>query len=581
MQMVGWLPGRQQQEGMARTGKQHVRTKDEAPQPDGGGGGGGGDSGGCGCGCGDVTEERSGESTAATASPSACSSSPFEERERGLAAVLEALIAIDARREATLQLAVDARVAAMAPQIAEWAAHGFGVAARRKHELCCELLEEASTCSSVEQLRLCRHYEAFMEEVSDHRWPKKASKDLTLARGFIEGLRTRYSLDVSRRKAETRARAAARANVACSAVSRDAAEEAEAAATDVARQHATFLAHSDHRPIWVSLFSAEGGRRLCTVCSHNIQEFVTDGVTSYVCAQPCVRGSRGAGYSRLLARAMLSPVAKARHTQDVLQLVEQQLCRRRRCGGASTPTSSSSGPAALPGEHDIDVDAVCLQEVDREVLAALRQASGAGGGWYVHACATAEEAAPPEGRCSAITAIVTREPPLRLLPDVVVETEHGKRVRRHAALVLASGVALLSVHVRHPPRPAPPPHVGGAKANAQPSNEQHIEQTEGAIIRALSELRAAAGTGGIVRHHRVSAALAVGDYNGPLGSASTAGGSGSAGTKAGWQVVGRGSPSSSPTQYGKPEAVDGAIALSAEGRQLLVLRVCDHPPATT
>eukprot|EP01046_Picozoa_sp_COSAG06_P070508 COSAG06_NODE_19750_length_824_cov_0.724138_1_plen_162_part_10 len=122
----------------------------------------------------------------------------------------------------------------------------------------------------------------------------------------------------------------------------------------------------------------------------------------------CVRGSKGSGRSAQLIEAMLSEAARARHTQRVIDLLRAEL------GALAWTQSSATSPS---------VDAVCLQEVDRELLAAIRTEAASIPGWSVHANATAHEPGPPaaSGRCSAITAIVTRAPPLLLLPDVVVE----------------------------------------------------------------------------------------------------------------------------------------------------------------
>ncbi len=243
---------------------------------------------------------------------------------------------------------------------------------------------------------------------------------------------------------------------------------------------------SDHRPIWaqVTLPTGSGNKSddattlTVRVASHNVQEMVEDGVSTYICSLACVRGSRGSGHAEQLKSAMLSRPARARHKQRILDMLRSQLIGD---GAANTAP----------------IDAVCLQEVDREVLRAI-QSEAKSTGWSVHANAIAQELEPTTGRCSAITAIVSRDPPIQMLPDVVVEVGDAKKkrakVRRHAAVVLASGVALVSVHVQH----------SEGKLNShsgQSSNAEHIEQTERALINSC-------GGGGC------RCVLALGDWNG-------------------------------------------------------------------
>ena len=280
----------------------------------------------------------------------------------------------------------------------------------------------------------------------------------------------------------------------------------------------------------------------------------------------CVRGSKGSGRSAQLIEAMLSEAARARHTQRVIDLLRAEL------GAPAWTQSSATSPS---------VDAVCLQEVDRELLAAIRTEAASIPGWSVHANATAHEPGPPaaSGRCSAITAIVTRAPPLLLLPDVVVEVgsasssaadpsssskkkeeeeEGGERkkksakVRRHAALVLSSGVILISVHVRHCTA-KPTAH------SAQPSNAANIAQTERAVLAACRGVDG--GDCGLIGTN----AIAVGDWNGSVSGEEEV---------EGWAVR-RCSPQQ-PTQFGKPLPVDGAAAFSSAAAAALDVVVQDH-----
>ena len=231
------------------------------------------------------------------------------------------------------------------------------------------------------------------------------------------------------------------------------------------------LTHGDRRDDLAS--------RSIRVASHNVQEMVDDGVSTYICSMECVRGSRGSGATAQLTSAMLSKPARARHTQRVVDMLRSQLG----VGGAGESVQSP-------------IDAVCLQEVDRELLKVI-QGEAKSAGWSVHANATAQEPDPGTGRCSSITAIVSSEPPMRVLPDVVVDVKDTatKRVneRRHAAVVLAGGVALVSVHVRH----------CKAKHREQPSNSENIAQTERAVV-------ASCGAEGCC------CVAAVGDWNGSV-----------------------------------------------------------------
>ena len=429
--------------------------------------------------------------------------------------LLHALRVVEERSGAKLAAATEVHLAtpAVKAQIAAWAGQSYSA---EREAACEQLRDELAACASVGEARACPAFAAFEETVGGIPAKLlKAGQDADAAQllAFAEGQVKRYSRATAAQRAEGRARKAAEREVAASSSAEAAEAAAEAAA--LAAAHAEWLALSDHRAIAVRVSGLPGGASL-RVSSHNVMERVADGVQTYAGSMPCVKGSRGKGYSTLLSDAMLSAPAVARHEQRVLGWVDAQL-------GAA--------------------DAVCLQEVDRSLLRALCS----DGRWHVHACATADEPPPAgsSGRCCAITAICTLDPPRCLLPDVVVTT--SKKVRRHAAAVLDCGVTLVSVHVRHTERQS-----GG---RGQPSNAENIAQTVDAIAAAFADaLRSG------------EAVLACGDFNGPAAGSITEAGS----------VAARGAVAPTPTQFDKELAVDGAVVLThgMAGSQVDVF-VCD------
>jgi hypothetical protein len=65
----------------------------------------------------------------------------------------------------------------------------------------------------------------------------------------------------------------------------------------VAAAHVQILSQSDHLPVLATVAVERGVSDGCSlkVASHNVQEFVMDGVHTYVCATPGIKGSKGKG----------------------------------------------------------------------------------------------------------------------------------------------------------------------------------------------------------------------------------------------------------------------------------------------
>ena len=326
------------------------------------------------------------------------------------------------------------------------------------------------------------------------------------------------------------AEACARADVSDAVIR--AQEEAVAARSALIWQHKRTLARSDHEPIRATLRGLNWQLR---VCSHNVQELVRDGVSTYVSSMPFVgvKAERGAdgvnGAGKLLMSAILDyECVRQQQLQAVLHLLANELGETRGTEGGSGTESGRNGGSVYDG-HTSQADAVLLQEVSTGLLAEIC-AVASSRGWHVHHSLVPPESAVTSkpGSCCALTCVVTRSASSRSLtiePDIVVDVPRlrssGFRTRRFATVTLGSmpvtaadgaadnesagspslvpPVTLVSVHVLH----SPDSIMSGA--DRQPTNAEHIWQ---AVVEIAATLAHRIAAGGII--------LAVGDFNGPL-----------------------------------------------------------------
>lgn len=201
--------------------------------------------------------------------------------------------------------------------------------------------------------------------------------------------------------------------------------------------------------------------------------------------------------------------------------------------------------------------AVCLQEVDVEVLQALQTfCATRQPPFYVYASRAADmelSRATTPGTCRSICCIVTAVPAVQLQDVIVAAGKHNDRIRRFPRVLLPFGVVIVSVHVFHDPSSVAP--------RIQATNAKNITAAEAAIVFTC---RADIAAGNVV--------VAAGDWNGRL-APSDANSNPLTGV-----TIARGSPAV-PTQYGKKAAVDGiALYASATAGQALCRRA-DDPEA--
>ena len=207
-------------------------------------------------------------------------------------ALLSTLLELEASRDDTIAAAVLALLATKArqAQIRLWAEEAYD---DQKVALSVALRDEVIAVGSVAEVPACPHFAAFTAHVSAA--PGKLLKPtakLEQVQGYLEGQVRRHSEDAAFAAAEKRARHAAEQEVAGSAAA-SVAQATAAAASSAAIANATnVLSLSDHRPIWAAV-SFPSSASTIRLCSHNVQEMVPDGVSTYVCNMSCVCGSKG------------------------------------------------------------------------------------------------------------------------------------------------------------------------------------------------------------------------------------------------------------------------------------------------
>jgi len=308
----------------------------------------------------------------------------------------------------------------------------------------------------------------------------------------------------------------------CSALDR-AAKEREALIAD----HCYALAMSDHVPICVTLYATapsndaphedtpsaveastavgaahEPSQQLFSVCSLNVMERMRDGVNTYVCSLPCARTQAA---REVLTSALCHPLSRAAQLRLLLQFLEQQL-------GSTSPAGRAH-------------DAVCMQELDDEMLCGLR-AESARRGWHMLASSETQATEGAEKtRCDGRTAIISPIPFISE-PDVEVSfnwsatrtrsrrfaaaTFDLNSARRHraglpcAAAAQPAPLTLVCVHVMHAPLSRSKAKAGSSGGFCSESSQFVLATLEAARTRFEHAADAS---------RRV---LAVGDFNCPV-----------------------------------------------------------------
>lgn len=259
----------------------------------------------------------------------------------------------------------------------------------------------------------------------------------------------------------------------------------------MAIRYADCLRQSDHVPIAATVWlpSASGqhagshggagaggtdGSHCVRVVSHNIQEFVEDGLNIYAGAMPFLKGTKGSGKLKQLVSAMMSQVVVEAHAEAVVRLCSRALEGTAAQNGVTTSDNHDGeqqqqqqhGPGdATPDAGSSPAVAVCLQEVDPYVLDVLvSRGASRSPPWEVHACEDATTARSKAGGCLGITCIVSVHP-FEPMPDIVVtSTGKGKKVRRFACVRF---LAPASASLKQPNKTASSDASGGGSVECE------------------------------------------------------------------------------------------------------------------
>jgi len=264
---------------------------------------------------------------------------------------------------------------------------------------------------------------------------------------------------------------------------------------DLCYRYRSVLAQSDHQPIHASFTkrnideSNSDDFTNFIVSSHNVQERCKHGVMTYISALRCVSGKKG--YVNKLVDSFLQDCVRIEHIRQIKDFVRQELL----VAGAVS-------------------DAVVLQELSPDVIEALRIEFGNSDFQgkellYFHA-STIPAGLESADSCYAMTCIVSRNP-FRALQDIEVTTQQATKsvTRRYASVFFPQqGVALVSLHVRHP--------VEKKKNGSIPTTTEDLNLDN--IQTALEEV---AGVLSNPDAEGCRAVIALGDFNGPIGSLDT------------------------------------------------------------
>ena len=438
------------------------------------------------------------------------------------------------------------------------------------YTICMNLKTQASECQEdAQQIQACSHFDTYSHHILLHGTRGIPTK--VLAKGarlmkYIEGQCLRFSKETTRKKLHRQSVAHRRKEL-----QKKMENEKNARLAALITQFADDLSMSDHEPIRCTCsFDSlkKHSNNTLVVSGWNCQEFVQDGVSTYIAHMPCIMGTKGKGKSKWISHAMLSQHIRTHHCQRVVRVVCRELCAK----------------------HAI---AICLQELDHDVLMVLKQHFK-----HVHACGYSIQEIQEHqkaGKCSALTCIIV-SPQLSKtdyqyvgpLADIVVQTNN--KTRKYARIeflnhVNNTKIEIVSVHVRHDSLSKVVRGGGGGGGSSSTTNARvHGETKQNTtangierdqqsfatatintvnILQAETQLRAGA-------LQTSSTLIAVGDWNGPQRtpplqqSTATVGATPSNKTNDdhhnGWNVQARLIPTT-PTQYLNPFPVDGIVVM--------------------
>ena len=462
-------------------------------------------------------------------------------------------------------------------------------------QLCQMMQSEAESINyDPSKVPACPSFTLFSRLCAEQRsLPAKIVNDSDLLRKYIGGQCQRFSRETISKKL-IRVYTEERKHELTRALS----ETKFRQINDLINQHLDILSMSDHMPIRCRVVCSlkeeeegEGEQETTSpssippvtrvVSSWNVQEFVRDGVMTYIGSMPSISGTKGSGKSTMVLDAMLCDAVRAHHCRRVVDVVRREI---------------DQGEAV----------AVCLQEVDEEVMLALRQ-------WeeesqrkdhkegetmtrriQIHACKPADKKR-SKNQCQSTTCVVvsTRKVKnIEPLEDIVVITK-GKGtttyVRRYARVMLrpldgcGDAWEVCSVHVRHA---AGIPGVteglkeeGKKKSGGEGFGEEsgdkdgekgkikkttHLSLNAKNMDDAEKELLVAAGTSS------TNMIVAVGDWNGPHTKCLEEISDGKGST---WWCA-RLSPPNTSTQYLNPHPVDGIVVMTSLRSEKCIALAC-------
>ena len=227
--------------------------------------------------------------------------------------------------------------------------------------------------------------------------PTKCRTNSTLLCKYIQGQCRRFSRSTILKKEREKYLAEQRTMICASR-----AESKQIQINNLIEVHLDNLSRSDHQPVRCTLqtttmLKEKQKPKPFIVTGWNIQEFVKDGLTTYISHMPSIIGSKGKGVSRMVMEAMLSPKVRNHHVQRVIGVVRREL------------------------DNDNGASIMCLQECDSDVIAALKSETE----YKVHVCQSQDNTSRQVlGKCSSTTCIVVGPEMeiVRALKDVIVKT---------------------------------------------------------------------------------------------------------------------------------------------------------------
>ena len=191
--------------------------------------------------------------------------------------------------------------------------------------LCHNLANEMASnkCEDdINKILACTHFQSFSTTCNI---PRKVRKDGKKLRKYIDGQCKRFSRATIKRKIE-RQIAMEKEKEYKEIHLLDA--QISKLTNNYIDEHCEDLSLSDHLPIRCTIsFDGEDSdravKRTLVISSWNIQEFVKDGISTYIGHMPSIVGTKGLGKSKWLRDAMLQPKVIDHHCQRVVRVVQR------------------------------------------------------------------------------------------------------------------------------------------------------------------------------------------------------------------------------------------------------------------